>query len=246
MLGVAKRTKVGCVFGLTELRFPDGKKKITHPIKYSKDGKSWICTTSVHPTLFDRELFVTKLCFTPDVKTHEDRVNAYLILKHCKTALINRVMYYYNIHPTSLVRDKLGRAHIFEDIIRVWEKLKLEKGLFTEGEWELVKDDLTWSAASPLFFLHYVAEPDRIERAKWMVSILNTEFPKWKEHETITGIRKENFIVGQYVDMLLNEKFDKDFIKFTNGFKMKLIDVGTEVYTVGGWKSWVKTKLSRE
>jgi glycosyltransferase involved in cell wall biosynthesis len=246
MLGIAKRTNAECVLGLTELRFPDGKKKISHPIKYSKDGRSWICTTSVHPTLFDRKLFIEKLCFVPDVKTHEDRVNAYLIPKYCKMALVERIMYYYNIHSTSIVRNKHNKIDMFEDIIKVWELLRLERRLFTDEEWGLIEEDMVWSAASCLFFLQYVDKNVRVSHAKWMTSVMTIEFPGWKGNKIILGIRNGNFIVRQYVNMLLNEEFDESFIRFTNGFKMKLIDIGTDVYSLGGWKSWVITKLSKK
>jgi len=244
MLGEIKRTNADWVGGLMELRYPGGKKKIVAPFKYSKDGQSKICTTSTHPTLFDRHVFLTKLYFRPNIKTHEDRVNAYLTPKYAKTTVVDKITYYYNITPTSLIRNKSGRVYVFEDIICVWRELKLERNLFTDEEWELIEDDLTWSATSALFFLRHVERKDRIKTVKDMTSILNVEFPKWKEHEIITGIRTSNFIVRKYINILFAEKFDESFLKFTSGYKMRILEMGTEIYALGGIKGWMISNLT--
>jgi len=243
ILKVIKETHSDTIIGKLRTNFPGGKSKIFPPFKTSKDGKSVICETFAHPVVFKTDVYNTKLYCRPDVKTHEDRVSGYLLPKLASVYVIDEVIYDYGIALGSMVRNKTGRIPMFNDLIVVWEELKKEKHRFTDGEWELIKEDLEWSMISPMFFLQCVDKENRLSQKMRMYNYLTMEFSGWKDNETLRQIRNSNYIVRQYVDMLLYNPSEKEFLKFTSGYKMKIVGLGTEIYSVGGIRGWIVSKL---
>lgn len=234
MMNEALMYNSDCVIGLMELLLIKGNKRIW-PM-FMKDSENEVYNNSLHSVLYSTSLFNERLYCLETVRTHEDRRCGHLITKFAKNLrIINEVIYTYVIRPTSLIRNNRERIVVLQDILVAWEDLVKYKKLFTNVSWELITEDITWSAISTLLFVYSIEdEEQRLTAALEYIDILNEHFSTWKNHKTIKKLKNYPF-VKEYINILTNDNIGKDYIDFTNSYKMKIIEFTMEKVTYGGW-----------
>ena len=223
--------------------FSTGKTRVIKGILENK-----VCGTFVHAIMYERNLYLEHLKCDESILTHEDRRSGYLVNAYAKNPhYMFRVVYNHHVNPGSNTNgdnDKL--VYMIFDVFEVIKDLNKHRDKFSADEWKIIQNDIAWPMLTGIIYISRTEDESlRVLRATNWIKRAREEIPEWPELDVTKRLLTKP-IFKDLLEMFIYHDKIENYIRLTNGWKMKIINLMANIYAARGLLNYLRTRRMYE